>query len=229
VSHVVDRGGSSRALKIRVGGENPSKAPWYFLGLQEMLVYYDPWMAGVVLPSLIIVGMMAIPYIDFNKLGNGYYTYNERKFAIITYLFGFLPLWVAMIILGTFLRGPNWNFSGRMSSGRAQLEFLNNVNLSEMFCWTAEAWPCRGRPAWGCRSGIRWGGNGGWWRLRPTCSAPPVMAAMTKKFFIHWLYGMVFANLVREQYAADQDGAPLVFNLKYIVAIQNGFLTFSES
>jgi hypothetical protein len=45
---------------------NPSKAPWYFLGLQEMLVYYDPWMAGVVLPSLIIVGLMAIPYIDFN-------------------------------------------------------------------------------------------------------------------------------------------------------------------
>src|SRR4029078_4022298 len=53
---------------------NPSKAPWYFLGLQEMLVYYDPWMAGVVLPSLIVVGLMAIPYIDFNKQGNGYYT-----------------------------------------------------------------------------------------------------------------------------------------------------------
>ena len=41
---------------------NPSKAPWYFLGLQEMLVYFDPWMAGVVLPSLIILGLMAIPY-----------------------------------------------------------------------------------------------------------------------------------------------------------------------
>jgi len=51
---------------------NPSKAPWYFLGLQEMLVYYDPWMAGVVLPSMILVGLMALPYIDFNKLGNGY-------------------------------------------------------------------------------------------------------------------------------------------------------------
>src|SRR4029079_4650621 len=63
---------------------NPSKAPWYFLGLQEMLVYYDPWLAGVVFPSVIIGGMMAIPYIDFNKLGNGYYTFNERKFAYIT-------------------------------------------------------------------------------------------------------------------------------------------------
>ncbi len=64
------------------------------------------------LPSMILVGLMAIPYIDFNKLGNGYYTFNERKFAIGTFLFGFLPLWVAMIVLGTFLRGPNWNFFG---------------------------------------------------------------------------------------------------------------------
>jgi hypothetical protein len=45
---------------------NPSKAPWYFLGLQEMLVYFDPWLAGVVFPGLIIVGLMAIPYIDTN-------------------------------------------------------------------------------------------------------------------------------------------------------------------
>jgi hypothetical protein len=113
---------------------NPSKAPWYFLGLQEMLVYYDPWMAGVVLPSIILVGLMAIPYIDFNKLGNGYYTYNERKFAIITFMFGFLPLWVAMIVLGTFLRGPNWNFFGPYEYWDVhKLELLNNVNLSEMF------------------------------------------------------------------------------------------------
>ena len=68
---------------------NPSKAPWYFLGLQEMLVYYDPWMAGVVLPSMIVAGLMAIPYIDFNKKGNGYYTINERKFAYLTFQFGF--------------------------------------------------------------------------------------------------------------------------------------------
>ena len=40
---------------------NPSKAPWYFLGLQEMLVYFDPWLAGVVLPGLIIVGLICIP------------------------------------------------------------------------------------------------------------------------------------------------------------------------
>jgi hypothetical protein len=91
---------------------NPSKAPWYFLGLQEMLVYYDPWMAGVVLPLIILGGLMAIPYIDFNQKGNGYYCYNDRKFAVNIFLFGFLPLWVGMIVLGTFIRGPNWNMFG---------------------------------------------------------------------------------------------------------------------
>ena len=61
---------------------NPSKAPWYFLGLQEMLVYFDPWYAGVVLPTLIVVGLMAIPYIDTNPKGNGYYTFAERRHEI---------------------------------------------------------------------------------------------------------------------------------------------------
>ncbi len=89
---------------------NPSKAPWYFLGLQEMLVYFDPWMAGVVLPSLIIVGLMVIPYIDINPKGNGYYTFKERWFAITTFFFGFHVLWVVMIVIGVFLRGPGWNF-----------------------------------------------------------------------------------------------------------------------
>ncbi len=89
---------------------NPSKAPWYFLGLQEMLVYFDPWIAGVIFPTLIIVGLMAIPYIDKNPKGNGYYTWMERKFALSTFLFGFFVLWVALIFVGTFLRGPGWNF-----------------------------------------------------------------------------------------------------------------------
>ena len=74
---------------------NPAKAPWYFLGLQEMLVYFDPWMAGVVMPTLIIIGLMVIPYIDANPLGNGYYTYKQRKFAIWSFWFGFLGLWVS--------------------------------------------------------------------------------------------------------------------------------------
>jgi len=113
---------------------NPSKAPWYFLGLQEMLVYYDPWLAGVVFPSLIIVGLMAIPYIDLNPKGNGYFTLKERKVEISIFLFGFLILWVLLVILGTFLRGPNWNIFGPYEFWDIhKLEALNNVNLSEYF------------------------------------------------------------------------------------------------
>ncbi len=112
---------------------NPSKAPWYFLGLQEMLVYFDPWMAGVVLPSMIIVGLMAMPYIDTNKAGNGYYTITQRKFAYITFQYGFLVLWVILILLGTFLRGPNWNFFGPYEYWDLhKLIPLNNVNFSDI-------------------------------------------------------------------------------------------------
>ena len=88
---------------------NPSKAPWYFLGLQEMLVYFDPWYAGVVLPTFIIIGLMVIPFIDINPKGNGYYTFKDRKWEILTFYLGFHVLWVVTIIIGTFFRGPGWN------------------------------------------------------------------------------------------------------------------------
>ncbi|MBI2835722.1 MAG: hypothetical protein HYX76_14975 [Acidobacteria bacterium] len=118
----------------RAATPNPSKAPWYFLGLQEMLVYFDPWLAGVVLPGLIIVGLMAIPYIDMNPKGNGYYTFKERKAEITIFLFGFAVLWVSLIVLGTFLRGPNWNFFGPFEYWDIhKLLPLTNVNLSEYF------------------------------------------------------------------------------------------------
>jgi hypothetical protein len=87
---------------------NPAKAPWYFLGLQEMLVYFDPWIAGVIFPSLIVMGLMAMPYIDINPKGNGYYTFKERWFAILTFCFGFHILWMLLIIVGVFMRGPGW-------------------------------------------------------------------------------------------------------------------------
>ena len=114
---------------------NPSKAPWYFLGLQEMLVYFDPWLAGVVLPGLIIVGLIAIPYIDTNEKGNGYYTIAERKAEIFLFLLGFVVLWCSLIVLGTFLRGPNWNFFGPFEYWDShKLEALTNVDLSQ-YVW----------------------------------------------------------------------------------------------
>jgi hypothetical protein len=120
---------------------NPSKAPWYFLGLQEMLVYYDPWMAGVVLPTFIIIGLIVIPYIDFNQKGNGYFTFAQRKFAMVTFLFGFVVLWVTLIVLGTFLRGPNWNFFGPFEEWDPHKVLpLNNVNLSDSFWLGINEW-----------------------------------------------------------------------------------------
>src|SRR5712691_624445 len=122
---------------------NPSKAPWYFLGLQEMLVYFDPWLAGVVLPGLIIAGLIAIPYIDKNPKGNGYYTFAERKAEVTIFLFGFVVLWCSLIVLGTFLRGPNWNFFGPFEFWDVhKLEALTNVNLSE-YIWV-----------WGLKTGL---------------------------------------------------------------------------
>jgi len=112
---------------------NPSKAPWYFLGLQEMLVYFDPWLAGVVFPTVIILGMMTIPFIDNNPKGAGYFSFRERKMAVSIFLFFWLVLWVFLIIVGTFLRGPNWNFFGPFEYWDIhKLEALTNVNLSEM-------------------------------------------------------------------------------------------------
>jgi hypothetical protein len=133
---------------------NPSKAPWYFLGLQEMLVYYDPWMAGVVLPMMIITGLVAIPYIDFNQKGNGYFTFIQRRFAVIMFLLGFVVMWCTLIVLGTFLRGPNWNFFSPYEFWDIHKVLpLNNTNLSDYF-WlglfgiapTSLAWPIRELP-----------------------------------------------------------------------------------
>jgi hypothetical protein len=120
---------------------NPSKAPWYFLGLQEMLVFFDPWHAGVVLPTLIIVGLMVIPYIDINPKGNGYYTFAERKFEILTYIFGFEILWVSLIVIGTFLRGPGWNWFWPWEKWDVhRVEAMTNVDLPYMLGLRDPVW-----------------------------------------------------------------------------------------
>ena len=134
------------------GPPNPSKAPWYFLGLQEMLVYFDPWMAGVLLPGLIVTGLIAMPYIDTNPKGNGYYTLRERPFAISVWLFGFLILWVVLIVFGTFLRGPNWNFFGPFTPWDSHMQVpLTNVNLAQYFWlwWLDSPEPTRDTSMWG--------------------------------------------------------------------------------
>jgi len=120
---------------------NPSKAPWYFLGLQEMLVFFDPWYAGVVLPSFIIVGLMLIPYLDINPKGNGYYTFKERKYELLTFFLGFHVLWVSFIIIGTFFRGPGWNWfwPGQIWDPHL-VEALTNVDLPYLFGFRDYTW-----------------------------------------------------------------------------------------
>jgi hypothetical protein len=187
-----------------------------------MLVYYDPWLAGVVFPSVILGGLMAIPYIDFNKKGNGYYCFEDRWFAVSTFLFGFLPLWVAMIVLGTFLRGPNWNIFGFYEQWDVhKLEVLNNVNLSEYF-WLYSPW----------------GGSmpqnlflrelpGFVLVILYLVALPPLMAATVFKTMFRrmgFLRFMVFANLMLLMLALPiKMVLRWAFNLKYLVAIPEWF------
>ncbi len=88
---------------------NPSKAPWYFVGLQELLVYFDPWIAGVTLPGIIVLGLMALPYVDVNPQGIGEYTIRKRPFAVTIFLIG-TAMWFLLIFMGYYCRGPNWEW-----------------------------------------------------------------------------------------------------------------------
>ncbi len=82
------------------------RAPWYFIGLQELLIYFDPWLAGVVVPTILLVGLIALPFIDPNKeTGIGRYTLRDRPVAVPAFCFGF-AMWYVLIILGQFFRGP---------------------------------------------------------------------------------------------------------------------------
>ena len=59
------------------------RAPWYFIGLQELLIFFDPWLAGVILPSILVVGLILVPFIDPNKeSGIGRYTLRDRPVAV---------------------------------------------------------------------------------------------------------------------------------------------------
>ncbi len=215
---------------------NPSKAPWYFLGLQEMLVYYDPWMAGVVLPSMIVAGLMAIPYIDFNKQGNGYYTIKQRKFAYLIFQFGFLEMWVTLIVLGTLLRGPNWNFFGPYEFWDAhKVEALNNVNLSQLF-WVKLLGGSLPIAPTGSSGLVQFGyillreAPGILLVLGYFIALPPIMAlTLLRKYYqrMGLIRFMLMANLMLFMAALPiKMVLRWVFNLKYLIGIPEYFLNF---
>jgi menaquinol-cytochrome c reductase cytochrome b/c subunit len=84
---------------------NPSKAPWYFLGLQELLKWFHPMVAGVLLPGMGLVGLILAPYTDRNPSNKP----EDRKFAI-SLMTMFLMYWAVLVMIGTFFRGPGFNF-----------------------------------------------------------------------------------------------------------------------
>jgi menaquinol-cytochrome c reductase cytochrome b/c subunit len=84
---------------------NPSKAPWYFLGLQELLTIWHPMVAGVTIPGMGLIILMMAPYIDKNPATKP----NDRKFAICIFTM-FLMFWAVLVIIGSFFRGPGFNF-----------------------------------------------------------------------------------------------------------------------
>jgi menaquinol-cytochrome c reductase cytochrome b/c subunit len=82
-----------------------SKAPWYFMGLQELLRYFHPMVGGITLPGVVVVLLMAAPYIDKNPSAKP----ENRKVANLAFTF-FLTFWGILVIIGSFLRGPGYEW-----------------------------------------------------------------------------------------------------------------------
>ncbi|MGH2768720.1 MAG: menaquinol-cytochrome c reductase cytochrome b subunit, partial [Actinomycetota bacterium] len=84
---------------------NPSKAPWYFLGLQELLRYFHPQVAGVTIPQWVILGLMAAPFIDRNPSNKP----GDRKLAIVLFTI-FVLFFATLVTVGSIFRGPGFNW-----------------------------------------------------------------------------------------------------------------------
>lgn len=91
---------------------NPAKAPWYFLNLQEMLHYFPPNWAGVFIPGMIIVGLMAVPYIDRNPSMR----ITDRPFAVGLWNY-FVSIVAVLTYIGVFFRGPGWEWAWPWKDG----------------------------------------------------------------------------------------------------------------
>lgn len=84
---------------------NPEKAPWYFAGLQELLSMFHPLVAGVLVPGVIVIGLMALPYIDRSR----FIQPRHRKVAVTSFT-AFLVIWIILTLIGFMFRGPNWGW-----------------------------------------------------------------------------------------------------------------------
>ncbi|MDH3540217.1 MAG: cytochrome C, partial [Acidimicrobiia bacterium] len=84
---------------------NPEKAPWYFAALQELLAHFHPLVAGVLVPSAIVLGLVALPYMDRNPR----FSPEFRRVARITFTI-FMVIWIVLTLIGFAFRGPSWSW-----------------------------------------------------------------------------------------------------------------------
>ena len=176
------------------------------------------------MPSLILVGLMAMPYIDRNPENSGFFSYKRRRLAISLFMFGWLVLWVMLIIVGTFLRGPNWNFFGPFEYWDIhKLEALTNVNFSEIIYIKWLNWGLPDsillREIWGILVIL------GYFLILPPLLAKTVLKDMyarlgAARYSVFIVLIIVALTLPIKMYLR------WIFNLKYIIAIPEYFFNF---
>lgn len=148
-----------------------AKAPWFFVGVQELLQYFDAWLAGAVLPGVLIVGLCALPYLDRGER-SGFYTWRERP-VVFALTLALLVVWLAPIVVGLFCRGGHWalqpawrpstpdeasprlllSLAERLHLGRAGAQLLGAGVCLGPFLLLPLAWLRLRRRAWAARMG----------------------------------------------------------------------------
>jgi hypothetical protein len=111
---------------------NPAKAPWYFLGLQELLHYFPPLVAGIIIPTLVVIGLIVIPYFNVNVQGQPLWSANRKRTLSIflvtllslTCLLVFTRAWTVLVptevIAGVMLYTYEMSSGGRAPTGYLQ-------------------------------------------------------------------------------------------------------------
>jgi quinol-cytochrome oxidoreductase complex cytochrome b subunit len=88
---------------------NPAKAPWYFVGLQELLSWGDPFWGGIFVPGMTVLLLASIPYLDRRSVGTAVWFHESRRREVLLFT-AFVVVAVGLILVGEYFRGPNWKF-----------------------------------------------------------------------------------------------------------------------